>query len=59
MDMPDVDPQLVEELREQHERRDAVLRRGAQQVSWNLGVGGREKIEEHSTIDLINESARP
>lgn len=42
--MAAVDPRLVRALREQLDRRDALLRQGAERIGWKLGLSERDSI---------------
>ncbi len=42
--MADVDPRLTAALRRQLERRDELVRDGARQIGWKLGIGAAESI---------------
>jgi 2-keto-4-pentenoate hydratase len=51
--IPSVDPQLLAATREQLQRRDARLRRGAQKIGWKLGMGRGERVGEHVGVGYL------
>ena len=51
--MSDVDPRLVAALRRQLARRDELLRGGARQVGWKLGIGQRESIGGEIAVGFL------
>ena len=51
--MSDVDPRLVAALERQLARRDELLRGGARQVGWKLGIGERESIGGEIAVGFL------
>ena len=56
--MTEVDPRLLAALRRQLERRDALIRGGARQIGWKLGIGAAERIGGEIAVGYLTSTTR-